>query len=147
MNIQKSKLKLFGKSNLFISLKMLLLGVSIERVEKFKYLGVSFDPQLSWNEHENDLSSIVSKRIGVISRVKYYLPNRIINMLAQAFVFPHFDYCSSVWSSFSIHHSSELQILQIRLAYVLLSADIRTSVDKMLKDLDWVRLTHRWEVS
>ena len=32
-----------------------------------------------------------------------------------------------------------------RLARVLLSADIRTSVDKMLKDLDWVRLTHRWD--
>ena len=55
----------------------------------------------------------------------------------------HFDYCSSVWSNFSMHHSNELQILQNRLAHILLSADIRTSVDKMLKDLDWVRLTHR----
>ena len=78
-------------------------------------------------------------------RVKHYLPNKIINMLAQALVFPHFDYCSSVWSNFSMHHSNELQILQNRLARVLLSADIRTSVDKMLKDLDWVRLTHRWD--
>ena len=66
-------------------------------------------------------------------------------MLAQAWVFPHFDYFSSVWSNFSMHHSNELQILQNRLAHVLFSADIRTSVDKVLKDLDSVRLTHRWE--
>ena len=105
----------------------------------------TFDPQLSWNDHVNYLSSIISKRIGVIYRVKHYLPNKIINMLAQALVFPHFDYCSSVWSNFSMHHSNELQILQNRLARVLLLADIRTSVDKMLKDLDWVRLTHRWD--
>ena len=31
------------------------------------------------------------------------------------------------------------------LARVLLSADIRISLDKMLKDLDWVRLTNRWD--
>ena len=108
---------------------------------KFKYLGVSFDLQLSWNEHVNYLSSIISKRIGVIYRVKHYLPNKIINMLAQALVFLYFDYCSSVWSNFSMHHSNELQLL----FYVLLLADIRTSVDKMLKDLDWVRLTHGWD--
>ena len=60
-------------------------------------------------------------------------------MLAQALVFLHFDYCRSVLSDFSMHHSNELQILQNRLACILLSTDIRTSLDKMLKDLDWVR--------
>ena len=54
-------------------------------------------------------------------------------MLAQAL--PHFDYCSSVWSNFSMHYSNELQLFQNRLARILLSADIRTSVDKILKDL------------
>ena len=34
---------------------------------------------------------------------------------------------------------------KIDLLTFLLSADIRTSVDKMLKDLDWVRLTYRWD--
>ena len=83
--------------------------------------------------------------IGVISRVKYYLPSKTVNMLAQALVFPHFDYCSSVWSNISLYHINELQILQNRLARSLLSADIRTPVNKMMKDLDWDKLTCRWE--
>ena len=33
-----------------------VITVMIERVEKFKYLGVLFDPQLSWDEHVNHLS-------------------------------------------------------------------------------------------
>ena len=113
--------------NKFKDVSLIYNGVSIERVEKFKYLGVTFDPQLSWNDHVNYQSSIIAKCIGVIYRVKHYLPNKTINMLAQALVFPHFDYCSSVWSNFSMHYRNELQILQIRLAHVLLSADIRTS--------------------
>ena len=104
----KGTLKSKQSLHKFKDVSLIYNGVSIERVEKFKYLGVTFDPQLSWNDHVNYLSSIISKRIGVIYRVKHYLPNKIINMLAQALVFPHFDYCSSVWSNFSMHHSNEL---------------------------------------
>ena len=78
------------------------------RDEKFKYLGVLFDQQLSWDDHVNYLFSNISKRIGVICRVKYYLPSKTVNMLAQALVFPHFGYCSSVWSNISLHHINEL---------------------------------------
>ena len=116
----------------------------LKELKNSKYLGISFDPQLhvSWNEHVDYLSSIISKCIGVICRIKHC---KIVNMLAQALVFLHFDHCSSVWTNFSMHHINELQILQNRLARVLLSADIRTSFDKMLKDVHWVRLTNRWE--
>ena len=100
---------------------------------------------MSWDDHVNYLSSNISKRIGVISRVKYYLPSKTVNTLAQAVVFPHFDYCSSVWSNISLYHINELQILQNRLARSLLSADIRTPVNKMMKDLDWDKLTCRWK--
>ena len=47
---------------------------TIERVSKFKYLGVIFDPILAWSDHVDYISSVVSKRIGVIRRVKFYLP-------------------------------------------------------------------------
>ena len=46
---------------------------TIERVTKFKYLGVIFDPILAWSEHVDYISSVVSKWIGVIPRVKFYL--------------------------------------------------------------------------
>ena len=148
LNIKKTKLMLFGTKQSFCKFKdtsLIYEGVMIERVEKFKYLGVLFDPQLSWDDHVNYLSSNISKRIGGICRVNYYLPSQTVNMLAQALVFPHFEYCSSVWSNISLHLLNELQILQNRLARILLSADIRTPVNKMMEDLDWDKLTCRWE--
>ena len=115
---------------------------SIEIVNKFKYLGIVFDPNLSWHEHVNYLSSNVSKRIGIICRVKNYLPFNTVN---KALVFPYFDYCSPVWSNFTANHHNELQILQNKLARVLLHADIRTPVDKMMEDLNWTKLQSRWD--
>ena len=148
LNIKKTKLMLFGTNQALHNFKNVSLEYgdeTIERVDKYKYLGITFDPNLSWNEHVNYISSNICKRIGVIRRVKNYLPCNTVNMLAKALVFPHFDYCSSVWSNCSAYLSNDLQILQNRLARNLLAADIRTPIDKMMKDLGWVKLDTRWD--
>ena len=90
------------------------------------------------------MSSNISKRIGAIRRIKYYLPCITVNSLAKAMVFPLFDYCSPVWSNFTANHHNHLQVLQNKLARVLLHADIRTPIDKMMEDLNWVKLDCRW---
>ena len=60
-------------------------------------------------------------------------------------VFPHFDYCSPVWSNFTTGLHNHLQILQNKLAQVLLHADIRTPIDKMMEELNWLKLDDRWK--
>jgi hypothetical protein len=148
LNIKQTKLMLLGTIPALSKFKNISLTYgnnNIEIVNKFKYLGVILDSNLSWCEHVNYMSSNVSKRIGVIYRVRNYLPCNTVNMLAKALVFPHFDYCSTVWSNFTVNHHKELQILQNRLARVLLHADIRTPIDKMMEDLNWVKLNNRWD--
>ncbi len=110
----------------------------IERVNKFKYLGVVHDPHLSWNDHVQFLSDNISKRIGVICRVKYYLHCSTVNMLAKALVFPHFD-------TAVLYGQIALLILMISFKFsitefdtCLRAADIRTPVDKLMKDFGWV---------
>ena len=147
LNIKKTKLMMFGTwQNLskFKNISLTYDDNDIEIVDKFKYLGVVFDPHLSWSEHVNHMSSNISKRIGVIRRIKHYLPCSTVNLLAKAMVFPLFDYCSPVWSNFTANHHNHLQILQNKLARVLLHADIRTTIDKMMEDLNWVKLDCRW---
>ena len=86
------------------------------------------------------------KHIGVIRRVQCYFPSNTANLLVKAMVFPHFDYCSLGWSNFTTgHHHHHLQILQNKLARVLLHADIRTPIDKMMEELSWLKLDDRME--
>ena len=44
---------------------------------------------LTWCEHVDYISSVISKCVGVIRRVKFYLPCTTLNMLANALVFPY----------------------------------------------------------
>ena len=89
------------------------------------------------------MSSNISKRIGVICRVQCYLPSDTANL--KAMVFPHFDYCSPVWSNFTTGHHNHLQILQNKLACVLPHAGIRTPIDKMMEELNWLKLYDKWK--
>ena len=89
LNIKKTKYMIFGTNNALRNFDDISLNYGnyiIERVYKVKYLGVIFDPMLAWNEHIDYISSIVSKRIGVIRRVKFYLPSATLNLLANALV-------------------------------------------------------------
>ena len=94
--------------------------------------------------HIDQLTSNVSKRIGIIQRIKYYLPSSTLNLLGNALVMPLFDYCSSVWSNCNVQYSNSLQILHNRLARILLSADSRTSVNDLMTKLSWNKLEQRW---
>ena len=99
LNTKKTKFMIFGTKNLlrnYCNISINYNNCDIERVDKFKYLGVILDPLLSWSDHIDYVSTIVSKRIGVIRRVKFYLPSTTLIMLANALVFPYFDYCSPV---------------------------------------------------
>ena len=148
LNIKKTKFMVFGTHNFlsnFVDVNLMYDRTSIERVDKFRYLGVILDPTLSWSDHVDYISSIISKRIGVIRRVKFYLPFKTLNMLANALVFPHFDYCSAVWTNFNMEHLNSLQILQNKLARILLSADIRTPIDHLMSSLNWHKLDKRWQ--
>ena len=147
LNIKKTNYMIFGTNHAlrnFDNISLFYGNDTIERVSKFKYLGVIFDPILAWSEHVDYISSVVSKRIGVIRRVKFYLPPATLKLLANALVFPHFDYCSPVWSNCISEFCNSLQILQNKLARVLLSADIRTPISDMMNTLCWNKLNDRW---
>ena len=119
-------------------------GENIERVKSFKYLGVIFDPQLMWDDQISHIASKVSQRIGVIRRIKYYLPFHTLTMLANALVMPLFDYCSCVWSNCNVQNLNSLQILLNRLGRVLLSVDIMTPTNDIMNTLNWSKLNERW---
>ena len=118
----------------------------IEMVKEFKYLGVKFDSTMSWLSHIDYLANNVSKRIGVIRRVKHFLPHPTLVMLSNALVIPHFDYASPVWSNCSNSYQARLQVLHNRLARTILSADIRTPINDMMNLLHWTKLSDRWKI-
>ena len=99
---------------------------------------------MSWSSHIDYLSGNISKRIGIVKRIKHFIPQETLIMLSIALVIPHFDYASSVWSNCFANNQNDLQVLHKRLARTILSADIRTPIDDLSSSVNWIRLCDRW---
>lgn len=147
LNVDKTKCMIFGTKHVlkrFNEMELFYDNIIIEKVSEFKYLGVKFDNNLSWSAHVDHLCKTISKRIGIIRRIKYFIPQHTIVMLSNALVLPHFDYASTVWTNFSSENHKKLQVLHNSLARTILSADIRTPINELMDTLQWIKLDSRW---
>ena len=95
LNQSKTKSMLFGSwQNLAKSPNFCiqLYGKTLERVAKFSYLGVVLDENLSWKDHVEYVSSKVSRRLGLLSRIRSCLTLEASKQVYTSPLQPLFDY-------------------------------------------------------
>ena len=101
MNVIKTNFIIFRPWQKRINLDkfdIVLNGQKINRVTNSKFLGVIIDEHLSWDKHIEQIGSKISKNIGIISKLKNTLPERILLMLYNTLVLPYINYCPMIWA-------------------------------------------------
>ena len=73
-----------------------LNGISLNRVNCSKCLGVEIDEFLTWETHIASVSKKVSSGISIMRKVKPFIPISSLLNIYQSIVEPYFDYCSIV---------------------------------------------------
>ena len=143
LNQSKTKSMLFGsRQNLAKSPNFCiqLHGKVLERVAKFSYLGVVLDETLSWKDNVEYVSSKVSSRLGLLTRIRSCLTLEASKKVYTSLVQPLFDYADVAWGEISEGCCKELQRLQNRAARIILRK--KTSKD-ILRVLNWLSLACR----
>ena len=121
-----------------------------ERVDCYKYLGVTLNQRLSSEDHVSNIASKIRKRISILSRIKYMLPISVRLTFYNTMIKPIFEYNSVAGGDKrNTVHMDTLQILQNRAAKIIFGRELRDSATQALKDLNWVtlvkkRTTDRW---
>ena len=69
----------------------------LEQKSYVKYLGVLIDSNLSWKYHIGHITSKISKTVGFIARLRYYVPTSVLLRIYQSFIFPYLSYGIVVW--------------------------------------------------
>ena len=86
----------------------------VSRVTTAKSLGVTFDDRLDWSGHIEKVTKKVASGIGVIKRIRHLVPQATLQLIYQALIQPHFDYCNIVWGNCGITLRNKVQKLQNR---------------------------------
>ena len=64
-----------------------------------KFLGVIIDESLTWKNHIDCVSKTVTRNIGVMNKLKYSVPKRILHSLYCSLVLPYLNYGIIIWGN------------------------------------------------
>ena len=101
LNIDKTKYMLFHnpqkKMALFQQLKIQFNGERIKRTSHFNFLGIVINEHLNWNDHITHLSSKINPVVGLLHRLKYQLPTKILKMIYNSLILSRLHYGNILW--------------------------------------------------
>ena len=103
------------------------------------------DQNLNFNCHIKHLIKKISPKIGILHRLRQFLPPGVLNIVYITTIQPIFDYCITVWGNSTKQNIKTLQILQNRAARAVLgNFDFNSSVSLMIKHLKWTVNPYRY---
>ena len=121
-----------------------LHGHILQHVKSAKYLGVTFDHKLCWNDHIDQIASKASRSLGFLRRNLQIDSPELKTTAYNALVRPLVEYAPTVWDPYTKKNAHRLEMVQRRAArYVLRRYHNTSSVTEMLNVLEWDTLENR----
>ena len=115
LNLDKTKYMVFHKSNKKIntSLNLKILNHTIEQIHSFNFLGLTINSSMNWESHVEKISNKISKTVGILHKLKHFLPRSILLTIYNALITPHLNFGILAWG-FSLNKILKLQKKAIR---------------------------------
>ena len=80
-------------------LSIVLDNTLLDRVKHTKFLGVLIDENLTWKCHIDCVSKTLSRNIGIMNKLKHFIPDRILHTLYCTFILPYLNYGILIWGN------------------------------------------------
>ena len=101
LNASKTKFMVFHYYQKVIADKdvpQLKIGnIDIERVKEFNFLGLSINENLTWSSHAKKISNKITRIIGIMNRLKRFLPLSALKLMYFSLINIHLQFCVATW--------------------------------------------------
>src|SRR5258708_26577085 len=115
-------------------------AATIDRVLHTKFLGVFVDESLNWKFHASQVSLKISKSLGVLTRVRSILSQKLLVTLYYTMIHPYFLYCHIIWGGASELALHKLVCIQKRALRINSNSPFRTPSGPLFASLNILRL-------
>ncbi len=83
-------------------------------MNEFNFLGLALDEHLTWKSYINKLSSKVAQCMGILNRLKHFLPTQTKVLIYNSLVLPHLTFDILIWG-FKCENVTKLWMRVIRI--------------------------------
>ena len=136
-NMKKTAYTVFSKDKLPESLQSIIFeGVTIKHADSTKYLGITLDKNLNWEEHIKELNIKLSKTVQAMKIIRNKVSKKSKQMLFSAYIASRIQYGIEVYSTAKAREIKTIQKLQNRALKVLHNKDYLTPTIQLHKELN-----------
>ena len=97
--------------------------ISLERKHYVKYLGLLIESNLTWKYHISHVASKISKTVGIISKLRHFVPRNTLINIYKSLILPHISYGIAVWGKAAKVHLDKILKLQKRVLRLIYFGD------------------------
>ena len=142
LNTSKTEILIFRPKGKLIT-KHLNLRISSEKINTsstVNYLGVLLHENLQWQTHIDSLITKLSRTVGLLSKIRYYVPKYLLRTIYFSIFNTHMIYTCQVWgqNEAKIKQISELQDKTLR---IINSKPKNHPLSKLYKSNEILKLT------
>ena len=112
--------------------RLTVCGINIERVINFSFLGLIINENLSWKSHIDHISNKISRSIGVMNRLKRFLPIHILKTIYFSLVHSYLNYSSLAWG----FNCSRIKLLQKKAIRIICLSTYNAHTEPLMKHLN-----------
>ena len=107
-------------------------GKRLTPCSSVKYLGVYIDQHLNWNVHLSELKPKLSRAVGMLSKIRYYVNKETLRMVYFGIFSSLLTYGVQIWGQHNAI-TKKLQVLQNKAIRIMHFQPPRTSATPLLK--------------
>lgn len=147
INVSKTKYLNFNNKRTSTQFDYTLFSVPIENVYTYKYLGLHFTPNLSWEPHINHVTAKANQTLGSLRR-HLHLATRETKLIAYTSLLrPKLEYASLIWNPHQSYLIDKLEAIQNRATRFVLRNYTRTSITTLKQQTNIPLLADRRKIT
>ena len=144
LNLKKTNYMLLGTRNKTNQFKdkfnLSINDTELDEVNAFKFLGVTVDQNLTWKNHIDELAKKCSSRIGILYKVRQFLPESALLSLYYTLFLSHINYGITAWSSAGSVDKNRLHVLQKRALRAVSNSGYRSHSNPLFIKYDQLKI-------
>jgi hypothetical protein len=142
LNIEKSNFVIFHPPQKKISypINLKINNKILEEKTSIKYLGVIIDSHLNWKDHVHELSNKISRSVGILLKLRHFVPIKILVQLYYSIIYPFLSYGALIWGNTYISNIQPLVILQKKAIRIITFSEYRSHTSPLFKRLNLLKL-------
>jgi hypothetical protein len=140
LNVQKTNYIVFKpkhKRKDGFNFNIKLNGISIKQIDVFNFLGLTINSTMTWESHINKIASKIGRTVGILHKLKHFLPCYILKLIYNSLISPHFYFGIMAWG-FKCDRIIKLQKKALR---AITDSKYNAHTEPLLKELNIVKIS------